>query len=413
MNKTHKNLNNNFNRSGIVLLITLVILSVLAILGYTLTSRVMSERLRNQYLIDYSQARYGCDSALKYALDTIEYIDPVFIERADVPDFSDLYALDADHYKDFIEQWEYYNKSKDSENNSSSDTSETDETDNNGIQTTVIPGPYGPEWPLISEPVEIEIGNAKVRIEIEDENAKYPLGWALVNDNEIQQEIDAGFQTFCEMSGMDYEMIETLKSNLEDIKAQSNFKIHFEPVVTTTRQTVKTTSTTKSKTTTAPQIKRTVLTVATQISNQTTSFARLFYSDLLDKEALARPTIIDEDRKESPLKYISTWGTRLININSAPRHVLEAAFIFSGDQVKITDQIIELRRIKPFENLEDLQKRVVGYTDSIEKSQNYIITQSNIFTIKITATCGMARATALIAVSKEGNTVKRIATING
>jgi len=113
------------------------------------------------------------------------------------------------------------------------------------------------------------------------------------------------------------------------------------------------------------------------------------------------------------LKYISTWGTRLININSAPRHVLEAAFIFSGDQVKITDQIIELRRIKPFENLEDLQKRVVGYTDSIEKSQNYIITQSNIFTIKITATCGMARATALIAVSKEGNTVKRIATING
>ncbi|MGD8501381.1 MAG: hypothetical protein PVJ86_12085, partial [Phycisphaerales bacterium] len=70
---------NNWNisrkRPGIVLLVTLVLLVVLATLGYTLSSRVAAQRHRNQYIIDYSKARYGCDSAVKYALATMEEID--------------------------------------------------------------------------------------------------------------------------------------------------------------------------------------------------------------------------------------------------------------------------------------------------------------------------------------------------
>ncbi len=408
------NLNINVSRSGIVLLVTLVILAVVAMLGYTLTSQVMEERFRHQYLIDYSQARYGCDSALKYAIAAMEDIDPVFISRAEYPDFSDLFALDAEQYRDYIERWQKSSKQNGSNVTYFStrdlfieDTNDTDES-----ETIVVPGPYGAAWPLIAEPVEIEIGTAKVRIEIEDENAKYPLGWALVENKDIQWELDSGFETFCQMCGMEYEEIKALKSDLGEIKKIKPFRIDFAPVVTTTRETVKASGTTKTPTT-ATQVKRTVLTVATQMSNQTTSFTRIFNSSLLDREALARAKIIDGDRKESPLKYISTWGTRLININSAPRHVLEAAFIFSGDQVDITDQIIKLRQIQPFEDMDDLQKRVVGFTDNIEKSKTYITTKSDIFTIRITATSGTAKATALIAVKKDANTVTRIAAING
>ncbi|MBN2588660.1 MAG: general secretion pathway protein GspK [Sedimentisphaerales bacterium] len=419
MKKNSNNSNINKSRTGIVLLLTLVILAVIAMLGYTLTSRVMSDRLRNQYLIDYSQARYGCDSALKYAMATMENIDPVLVSRSEYPDFSDLFALDAEQYREFIEQWERTSGDDGSEEVSyfssrdlfKADTNDTDIEDAGSI---IIPGPYGAAWPFIAEPVEIEIGTAKVRIEIEDENAKYPLGWSMVEDKDLQWELDTGFETFCEMSGMEYEEIESLKSDLAEIGKIKPYKIDFKPVVTTTREPVKTSSKTSSSKTKTPatQIKRTVLTVATQISNQTTSFARFFNSTLLDRDALARPTIIDGDRKESPLKYISTWGTRLININSAPRHVLEAAFIFNGDQVEIADQIIKLRQTQPFEDLDDLQKRVVGYKDSIEKSQSYITTKSNIFTIRITATSGTAKAFAIIAVKKEANTTKRIAVIN-
>ncbi|MBN1972859.1 MAG: general secretion pathway protein GspK [Sedimentisphaerales bacterium] len=419
MKKYHKKPNNNMNRSGIVLLVTLVVLVVLSMLGYTLSSRVMAERLRSQYLIDYSKARYGCDSAMKYALAAMEDIEPTLISRPNEPDFSDLFAMDSEQYKKLIVQWKNNSRADDSEkrfiSNYNIDDSNTMDTGTEDGGDVSISGPYGAPWPMITEPAELEIGTAKVRIEIEDENAKYPLGWAMVEDNQIQREIDAGFEIFCEMSGLEYEQIEALKSNLNEIRKIRSFKINFEPVITTTRQPVKTTTASKSSsktTTTATPVRRTVLTVATQVSNQTLSFAKIFNSSLLDKEMLAKPTIIDDNRKESPLKYISTWGPGTVNINTAPRHVLETAFIFGGNQVEIAEQVIQLRKIEPFKDIEDLQKKVLGYSDSIEKCKIYLTTASKIYTIKITATCGMAKASAVIAVTKDGNTVRQIAAFN-
>ena len=94
----HKNLynwNNSRDRPGIVLLVTLVLLVVLATLGYTLSSRVTAQRHRDQYIMDYRQARYACDSAMKYALalTTLEDFDPQLISRPNEPDFSDLFIL--------------------------------------------------------------------------------------------------------------------------------------------------------------------------------------------------------------------------------------------------------------------------------------------------------------------------------
>ena len=103
MKKYYKNPGNKHNHHGIVLLVTLVILVILSMLGYTLSSRVMAQRLRNQFFIDYGKARYGCDSALKYSLAALKEIDPVLIERPDNPDFSDLYALDSLQYKEFLQ----------------------------------------------------------------------------------------------------------------------------------------------------------------------------------------------------------------------------------------------------------------------------------------------------------------------
>jgi hypothetical protein len=71
-----------------------------------------------------------------------------------------------------------------------------------------------------------------------------------------------------------------------------------------------------------------------------------------------------------------------------------------------------LRKDKPFENFDDLQKRIFGYSDSIEKCKNYITTESNLFTIRVTSVCGLAKASAVIAVTKNGNTVNKIAVIN-
>ena len=105
MDKCQDNLNISRSRPGIVLLVTLVLLVVLATLGYTLSDRVANQRYRNQYIIDYSNARYGCDSAVKYALTSLEELDPELISRPNEPDFSDLFALDETGYQEYLAQW--------------------------------------------------------------------------------------------------------------------------------------------------------------------------------------------------------------------------------------------------------------------------------------------------------------------
>ena len=107
------------------------------------------------------------------------------------------------------------------------------------------------------------------------------------------------------------------------------------------------------------------------------------------------------------------WGSSTVNINTAPRHVLEAAFTFGGDADKIAEQIIQRRRIKPFTDMEDFRKSLFRYSDSIGKCGDYITTVSEFFTIRITAISGVAKASAIIAVTKSDKKVQRMALVSG
>ncbi|OHB76709.1 MAG: hypothetical protein A2Z25_21770 [Planctomycetes bacterium RBG_16_55_9] len=428
MDNGQNNRNISRSRTGVILLVTLMLLVVLATLGYTLTSRVAAQRHRNQYMMDYSQARYGCDSAVKYALAAMEELNPQPVGRPNEPDFSDLFALDEAGYQELLAQWNTENQTDGSNRKSSGeDMNEAGESGliglggeelggKNGLDSRVIRGPYGPSWPFVTEPVEFEIGPAKVRIEIEDEEAKYPLGWALLDDREVLREVEAGFVTFCEMSGLDAGQIDALRQQLTEIGAMQSFKTDFKPITKTVTSTVPAPVTSvRSRTTQAPRktTAKKVIPAAEQAAEQTEHFARLFHSSLLDTESLAAPTIIGQNRQEFPLKYMGLWGSRLVNINTAPRHVLEAAFIFGGSEVAIAEEIILLRREEPFPNVEGLKTALTRYTDSIGKCEKYITTESRVFTIRITATSGAAKASTLIAVTKEGNKVRQIAAING
>jgi type II secretory pathway component PulK len=157
---------------------------------------------------------------------------------------------------------------------------------------------------------------------------------------------------------------------------------------------------------------RKTISAAEQIAKQSADFAKLCHSSLIDTEALARPTIISETRKESALKYMGMWASRKVNINTAPRHVLEAAFIFGGDADRIAEEIIQQRRIKPFADIEELRRELFRYSTAIEKCEKYITTVSSIFTIKVTATSGAAEASAIIGITKNGKKIQKIAVIS-
>jgi hypothetical protein len=404
---------NSRNRPGIVLLVTLVLLVVLSTLGYTLSSRVAARRHRDRYIIDYSKARYGCDSAVKYALATLQDINtPQLVDRPNEPDFSDLFSLSEVEYEELLAEWaaESVNDLNIKDFSEANDTNSA--TDFNEPNPPVIRGPYGPPWPFVTKPVEFNIGTTTVRIELEDENAKYPLAWALLSEKQVQREALAALETFCEWMDVNDGQIDELKGQLKQITKIKPFKLDLKPTTVTERKQIKPNPRTRRRRrrrrTRTRTVKKTI-----PASVHTADFARLFHSSLIDTEALARATIVSESRKESALKYMGMWASSKVNINTAPRHVLEAAFTFGGDADKIAEEIIQRRRIKPFTSIEDLRKSLLMYADSIEKCEKYITTVSRFFTIKVTAVSGVAKASAIIAITKDGKKIQKIAVISG
>ncbi len=437
--KLHKSFEHR-SRSGIVLLVTLVLLVVLAMLAYTVSSRVSSNRHRTNYMINYSIAHYGCDSAMKYAMTSFSGMTvPVIVERPDEPDFSDLFNLDQDEYEEFLAEWaEWAAERRRIESGGIMDFNDVNDVNGlfvpSGVLSDIndfnvtgtyadvndnspnylrVRGPYGPPWPLIIEPVEFKIGGATVRIEIEDEEAKYPIAWILLDEKESRRQIETGFKIFCEWMDVSEATVSSLTRELEDIGEIKTFSLEFKPIKITEKQVI--TRTRRGRTDrfgskTYQSVRPIVKTIPASV--HTTDFARLLHSSLIDLEELARPTVSSDVRTESALKYIGMWGSGKVNVNTAPRQVLEAVFAFGGDEVEIAEAVIQRRCSKPFKTIEDLRQSLLEYSVSIGKAERFLTTASNFFTIKVTAVSGSAKASAIAAVKKVGNKTERVMVIS-
>jgi hypothetical protein len=411
----------------------MVVLLVLATLGYTLATRVSSQRHRDSYIIDYTNACYARDSALKYALAALEDINNVkLISRPNEPDFSDLFHLSEEEYGQLIEQWAAElakmsgNTGESNDVNTQPPPSATEANGSNGKYAAdsnsepnngalaKIRGPYGPSWPFVTEPVEFELGSTHIKIETEDENAKYPAGWAILDNEKVQRESQAGMQTFFEWMGYDSDRIKTVGDQLKQIASIKPFKVEFKPVAQRTPITTETPNPARQGTKTKRTVyKTTTVSSIESMVAQTRDFSELFHSSLLDLQILAEPTIISETRKESALKYMGLWGTTQVNINSAPRNVLEAAFTFGGDAQQIADGIIKKRREKPFTDIDAVKKELFQFSDSIEKCKPYITTSSNVFSIHVTAASGVAKVSAVVVVMKNNGKIQKVAVFSG
>ena len=417
-------------RSGIVLMLTIVLLVILSILGYTIVTRLAAQRHRDQYIIDYQTARYACDSAVKYALAGLTVNADQLISRPNEPDFSDLFALDEEQYKQLLEDWARQNASNEfaatDDSNVAAAPQIEDLTDLNDFNATsdlnslfagidmnetgpvTIRGPYGPAWPYVTEPLEFQIGAASVKIEIEDENAKYPLTWSMLGEKDGQREAEAGLETFCEWMKMDRTEIDDLQSQLKEAASIKTFKFDFQTGQSSTPAAAGQPARRGRGRRARRQQSQQLISAITH----TADFAQLFHSSLVDLDTLARPIVVSTERQESALKYLGVWASKTVNVNSAPRQVLEAAFAFGGDGEKIADEIIKRRRKQPFKNIEDLKRALFRYSDSIKKTEKYITTVSDFFTIRVTATSGVARASAVIAVTMTEKKMQKIAVIS-
>jgi hypothetical protein len=454
-------------RGGIVLAITLIVLVALATIVTVLAVRVAQIRQRQQYIMDYQKALYGLDSAMKYALTVMPEKTFTLVERAEAPDFSDLFWLSRDQYLQYLDAWassvtpeqleKYLKESPEGDSLKSSKeesqslfgqllskfmgTAEPNEpndlesmepneliyTDPNQI---IVPGPYGPSWPNVIEPVTLEIGECKVTIAVEDENAKMPLSWLVTNRIETNKQAQVALQTFTEWMGVDEETLVSLTSELEELSKHKLFQMNYstivlpaEPASTTNQPAQQQAVRPRTVAGRRSSARRPAAGQPTQPQPQqqkirpevahAADFAKLFHSSLLDTESLAVPRTQMAFEDESPMKYLALWGSQRVNINTAPRQVLEAAFTFGGKSVDIADAIILARKEKPIKTVAELGNTLSEYRDSIEKAAPYIDTESKFFSIRVTSRRGNASVSAVAAVIKEKKQMERLIILYG
>ncbi len=442
---------------GLALFVTLVALVVLTGLVYGLVSRISLVRHRQQYMIDYQNARYACDSGMKYAMLSLNSLELKLITRKDEPDFSDLFIKDKAEYEQYLTDWALYKaqlamekaaeegadelssgglgkdlfkgltnliKTGSSSRDPNSRTSDSEMTATERMalvdpNLTEVPGPYGPEWPFVSKPLEFELGDAKVRVEIADENAKLPLVWSFTDNSEVRRAAEDSTELFCEWMQMSRDQIRDLQQRLAVIADKKAFSLKPKPFSVTVPApaggtTRRTTETGTGGSRTAESRTPTTITVQQQrtaVANSS-DFIRLLTSSLIDLESLAQPLQNTGKRYEAPIKYLGLWGATQVNINTAPRHVLEAAFLFGGNYIEIADGIIKQRREKPFKDTNELQDKLYTYGESIRKALPYITTTSNCLTIRVTARCGAATASSLAAVIKNDKSIQTLAMVD-
>jgi len=425
------------SRRAVALVLTLVVLVVLTTIVYALASRVAQARHRRQYLIDYQMSRYACDSGVKYALTAIKEMDFKLINRKDKPDFSDVFTMGREEYELYLDEWALKLAEQDSFNGgdgSSFDTPSTGDVfdwsdgfgaDSNSISdpnfltadytepnAVFIPGPYGPEWPNVCNPIKFDIGETNVTIKITDENAKMPLTWLVAENDQVRKRALDAFDMFGSWMQMDPLEIQMLSEQLEDIKDIKRFTIN--PKSTPIKKTIKTTARSNAGRRRTISRRPSQKKPARPAISHTIDFAKLLHGPAIDFEILKRTLPDMGDRDESPLKYLATWGSYKVNINSAPRHVLEAAFTFGGDAEDIAEEIIRRRHEKPFKDIKDLEKSLYRYSESIRKvkAANYITTSSEFFTITVTAAHGRAKTSVVAMVKKEAETFLPVAIIS-
>lgn len=423
-----------------VLLVTLVILTILATLGYTLTSALSAYRHRQEYMVHYQIAQYGCDSGIKYAMAIVEEMDLDLVSRPNEPDFSDIFALDDEQYQFMVEDWirsdpsalwqSSSNNNYEDENSSDDDLSqmlgglldspapdgpnhpnEPADLDEIDLSEITIPGPYGAAWPKVRDKITLEVGDAEVTISIEDENAKYPIGWAMLDDDELSREAVAGFRLLCEWMRMDREDIDQLSAQLNEARDLKAFKKDFsemQRVVTVVEP--RRTAIVRGREQTLRRERTRRQNVADTV--HMADFSRIFHSAILDSEILAKPLFESELRNESAQKYISRWGVNKVNVNTAPRHVLEALFTFGGDASELADAVIRNRKIEPFEDFDHLRSTLLHFSGSLDRCEDFLTTESNFFTIRVESISGPAKASAALAVRRndEGE-LERVAII--
>jgi len=264
----------------------------------------------------------------------------------------------------------------------------------------------------------VEIGPATVEIEIQDENSKLPVLWALKSPYKSGKDKDKKLiQNLAELLDIPVSTMDFAESKAMEIAG----KLDIPDAEITVRSIYRTRNRRRDKKTgkvvTAkkrpssqkiwrasrkPFRQKELSELREQRRETMALFGKQWNKTLeqdRDGELLTEPLI---DRAGSFSDYLGVWGHDKININTAPAEVLEAAFKTMGMTSEMAQAIVDYRQRKLFANTSELQKATKINTNMYRALRIIVTTRSDTFTIKIKAKYGRAKY-ELFAVKHKGS----------
>jgi len=355
-----KNKPKQFHAPGVTLLLTLMVLVILSIVVVQFQIDANQQNRATSYRIERLKCRYAAESGIAIGSRIIkQYFDSNINLQvaADMPIFPDNQADEPNQLPD--------------ESNQPQAAPD--------IWSDIPPEDQLP-WFVLSQET-YQINGADVTIEIHDENAKWPIVWLLTSPfdrSHRSTNAERGLKAYAD----------TFNINRNDFEAAVNL-IHSlgeslplpPPPVSYAGAGLRMAP--KGRTGGYVQL----LTEEQDRHKMMGNFARYWYEhfDLRPGDPL------EKDRLNSNLSFaecVSLWGAFHININTAPRTLLETVFEPIGMSEYQMDALMNFRQNKPFtapSQLRDINRIPANMRNNLLP---LILIKSRTFTVHVTATMG-------------------------
>jgi len=340
------------NSAGIALLITLIVLILLSSVIVRFQSDTSLQLRVGRYRVSLLRCRYGAESGIvlgqMMVANAMGEARRFFMETKKDPNAGD--ALDFKGWS------KYFDPNATWQQNLESGT-------------------------VIAQSYETQVGGVAVKVEIHDENAKLPLLWAMSSPYERmggQNMVDQPFYTYGNLLGVASDQVRGTIDLARRLAAQ----VHLPPteVVLQKNSERRTVSRHQGLRKEMEETKKRRLAMGV--------FAEIWKSQLqhnLENAALNEPL---GEGVGSFADQVGVWGSNHININTAPKEVLMAAFEPLGLTEAMAGAIVETRAQKPFNDISEL-KKVSGLPEEVYSYMRELcVSYSTSYSIYVTARVG-------------------------
>lgn len=372
----------NNHKRGVTLLITLIVLVILAIMIVQFQTEATIHVRSNQFRFDRLQCRYAAESGIIVATQVIKLArrQPDMFQPAEEPTPEDTSVDDP-------------NQSMDIDLPPLEDTDSQEPT---------------PSFVMIKK--TIEVGPVQVKIEIHDENAKWPLYWLVrspFEESSANTKAEQGFRNYTRKLGASTQIGRDVIKQTQGLAQPLN--LPRPPVIIQKNLSRKRLSQRPRRIKYADRVRERL-----ERNKYMAIFAAQWYQHLRDD-----PKFESFHRKLTYLPgefadYLSMWGTFEININTASEELIYCTFQSVGLTEQQAKAIVSHREQKPYTNTGELQlvKGLgIGLSNTI---RGLCEVKSNTYSIHVDAQLGRIRSRLLGGVYYDyGNQMQLAAVFSG